>query len=69
MNITHVGMRPPIQNLGIQQRMEFITKAEKIGLGRFGGLQLIVAKKRELTLTPLPQPWRPRRRYDSCQCN
>ena len=62
MGIEHVGMRPPIQNLRLQQRMKFICKAEKIGLSRLGGIQLFVAKKRELTLTPLPQPWRTRRR-------
>ncbi len=62
MSIEHVGMRPPIQNLRFQQRMQFISKAERVGFGSFGGLQIFVAKKRELTLTPLPQPWRPRRR-------
>ena len=61
-NAEYFGMRPPIQNMRVQQRMKFISKAEKIGLGRLGGLQLFVAKKRELTLTPITQPWRPRRR-------
>jgi len=62
MTVEHVGLQPPIQNLRFQQRMQFLNKAEKVGLGRLGGLQIFVAKKRELTLTPTPQPWKPRRR-------
>ncbi len=61
VTVEHVGLQPPIQNLRFQQRMQALRKAEKVGLGRFGGLQIFVAKKRELTLTPLPQPWRPSR--------
>lgn len=62
MATEYVGLQPPIQNLRFQQRMRILSKAEKIGLGRLGGLQIYVAKKRELTLTPITQPWRPRRR-------
>ena len=57
----YVGLQPPIQNARFQQRMQFLSKAERVGLGRLGGLQIFVAKKRELTLTPITQPWRPRR--------
>ncbi|MEM7401178.1 MAG: methyltransferase domain-containing protein [Pseudomonadota bacterium] len=62
INIEHVGMRPPIQNARFQQRMQFLTKLQQIGLGGLGSLQIFVAKKRELTLTPMPQPWRQSRR-------
>ncbi len=58
----HVGIQPPIQNVRFQQRMKFLSKADKFGLGRLGGLQIFIAKKRELTLTPTLQPWKPRRR-------
>ncbi len=61
MTIEHVGLQPPVQNLRFQQRMQVLRKAEKVGLGRFGGLQIFVAKKRELTFTPMTNPWRPRR--------
>lgn len=61
MAVEHVGLQPPIQNMRFQQRMQFLSKAERVGLGRLGGLQILVAKKRELTLTPIPQPWKPRR--------
>lgn len=58
----HVGLRPPIQNLRVQQRLEVLNKVESFGMGRLGGIQIFVAQKRVLTLTPRPQPWRPRRR-------
>jgi len=57
----YLGLQPPIQNASFQQRMQFLSKAERVGLGRLGGLQIFVAKKRELTLTTIAQPWRPRR--------
>ena len=58
----HVGLRPPLQNLRIQQRLEFLNNVDRFGMGRFGGIQIFIAKKRVLTLTPRPEPWRPRRR-------
>ena len=61
INVEHVGMRPPIQNARLQQRLQFLSKTERIGLGRLSGIQIFVAKKRELTLTPMKEPWRPRR--------
>ena len=62
LGIEHVGLRPPVQNLRVQQRLEFLNKIDRYGMGRFGGVQIIVAMKRVLTLTPRPQPWRPHRR-------
>ncbi len=63
VNVTeHVGLRPPLQNLRLQQRLEFLNKVDRYGMGRLGGVQIFVAKKRVFTLTPSPQPWRPRRR-------
>lgn len=58
----HIGLRPPIQNLRLQQRLEFLNKVDRYGMGLLGGVQIFVAKKRVLTLTPSPEPWRPRRR-------
>lgn len=62
LEIHHVGIRPPFQNSNMQQRLEFLNKANKFGLGGIGNVQIFVAKKRVLTLTPRPQPWiaRPR---------
>ncbi len=66
LNIDFVGLQPPIQNARMQQRMQFINKISGVGLGRFrlgrfGGVQIFIAQKRELTLTPRPQPWLARR--------
>jgi len=60
--VENLGLQPPIQNQRFQERMQALSKAERFGLARLGGLQIYVAKKREFTLTRLPQPWRPRRR-------
>ncbi len=56
-----VGFRPPIQNMRVQQRLEVLNKMQRFGMGRVGDIQIFVAQKRVLTLTPRPQPWRPRR--------
>jgi len=65
-HIDFVGLQPPIQNARMQQRMQFMNKVGGVGvgryrLGRFGGVQILIAQKRELTLTPRPQPWLSRR--------
>ncbi len=62
INIEHVGLRPPIQHNRFQERLKFMTKLEKFGFSRIGGVQIFVAKKRVLTLTPQLESWRPRRR-------
>lgn len=66
LKIDFVGLQPPIQNSRVQQRMQFMNKVDGVGLGRyrlgrFGGVQIFIAQKRELTLTPRPQPWLARR--------
>ena len=61
LEIGHVGLRPPVQNLRIQQRLEFLNHAHRYGIGRLAAVQIFVAKKRVLTLTQSPQFWRPRR--------
>ena len=66
LNIDFVGLQPPLQNSRMQQRMQLLNKIGGVGLGRyrlgrFGGVQIFVAQKRVLTLTPRPQPWLARR--------
>ena len=58
----YVGLRPPVQNMRVQQRLQFLNHAGRYGLARLGGVRIFVAKKRVLTLTPRLQPWRPRQR-------
>lgn len=57
VNIVHIGLRPPLQNLRLQQRLAFLAKADRCGLtAALGGLHIFVAQKRLLTLTPRPKP-------------
>lgn len=56
----YIGLRPPVQNLRVQQRLQVLSHASRYGLARLGGVQIFVARKRVLTLTPRPQLWRPR---------
>ena len=58
----YVGLRPPVQNLKVQERLQFLSRAARYGLAPLGGVRIFVAKKRVLTLTPRLQPWRPRQR-------
>ena len=60
--VEHIGMRPPIQNSHVLKRLEFLNEISGIGLGGFGGVQIFVAKKRVLTLSPRPLAWKPRPR-------
>ena len=62
IKVEHFGMRPPIQNSHVLKRLEFLNKIGKIGIDRLAGVQIFVAKKRVLTLTPRPQTWKPRTR-------
>lgn len=58
METRYIGLRPPVRNQRVQQRMGFLAGAGHYGLARLGSVQIFVAKKRVLTLTPRPQPWR-----------
>lgn len=58
METRHIGQRPPVRNLRMQQRLGFLDHASRYGLARLGSVQIFVVKKRVLTLTPRPQPWR-----------
>lgn len=62
LEVKHIGLRPPIQNLRLQQRLEFLNKVARYGMHSLGCVQIFVAKKRVLTLTPSSQSWRPRGR-------
>ena len=58
----YAGLRPPVQNHRIQQRLRFLNQASRYGLACLGGVRIFVAKKRMLTLTPRLSPWRSRQR-------
>ena len=50
--------RPPLQNLGILNQLEFIEKAGNISQLIPAGGYMMLATKRVSTLTPIRQPWR-----------
>ena len=56
VKIEHAGLSPPVQNLRFQQRLAFLGKVDRYKIGNLGGLQIFVAQKRVLTLTPRQQP-------------
>ncbi|MCY3803685.1 MAG: methyltransferase domain-containing protein [Gammaproteobacteria bacterium] len=58
METRYIGMRPPVRNQRVQQRLGFLGRASHYGLARLGIVQIFVVKKRVLTLTPRAQPWR-----------
>ncbi len=58
----HVGLCLPIQNLRLQRHLGFLKKADHYRIGNLGGVQLFIARKRVLTLTPKLQPRRSQRR-------
>lgn len=50
--------RPPLQNMGILNQLEFIEKAGKVSRLIPAGGYMMVATKRVSTLTPIRQPWK-----------
>ena len=54
--------RPPIQNSNIMQRLLFIEKVGRICWPFWGGIYLLVAKKRVTPVTPVKMQWQKRRR-------
>ena len=58
---SNLGFRPPIQHMGLQQRLEFLETAGDRYLPYFGGIHVILAQKKVATLTPIKPRWRPRK--------
>jgi SAM-dependent methyltransferase len=54
--------RPPIRSARANQRLAFLEKLGAHLWSFFGGVYVVVAKKRLLTLTPVRMQWRARRR-------
>lgn len=53
--------RPPLSHPGLLERLGFIERAGSRWWSRLGGVYIVVAKKRVVTLTPIKPRWRPRR--------
>ncbi len=54
--------RPPFGSERMLGKLEFLERIGPRCWPIFSGCYLLLAKKRVTTLTPLPNPWRPRRR-------
>ncbi len=53
--------RPPVRNLKLLNRLEFMEQLGRYCWPWFGGIYLLVAKKRVVPLTPIKLQWRTRR--------
>jgi len=54
--------RPPLENRTIMQRLRFMEQLGGYCWTLFGGVYLLVAKKRVISLTPIKLQWQKRRR-------
>jgi len=54
--------RPPLENLAIMQRLHFLEQLGGYCWPFFGGVYLLAAKKRVISLTPIKLQWQTRRR-------
>jgi SAM-dependent methyltransferase len=60
--VVYLHYRPPVSNSPIMQRLAFMEKLGKRIYPLFGGVYVILAVKREVTMTPLRAKWRVKKR-------
>lgn len=53
--------RPPLQGSGLMSRLLFVERLGRLLWPVFGGVWIVVGRKRVTTLTPVRPRWRPRR--------
>ncbi|MDR2878074.1 MAG: class I SAM-dependent methyltransferase [Chromatiales bacterium] len=53
--------RPPLRRMGLTRRLQWMERLGTRAWPYLGGVYIIVAKKRVVTLTPIKPRWRPRR--------
>ncbi len=58
----HFYFRPPFKSRGLMKHLQFFEKLGRFGWSFFGGVYLVVAKKRVVPLTPVKMRWHQRRR-------
>lgn len=54
--------RPPLENAAIMQRLQFMEQLGRYCWSFFGGIYMLAAKKRVISLTPIKLQWQTRRR-------
>ena len=52
---------PPLETLRLMQKLEFMEQLGRFGWRYFGGIYLVVAKKRVIPMTPVKMQWQTRR--------
>jgi SAM-dependent methyltransferase len=60
--VVYLHYRPPVSNLSIMQRFAFMERLGEKVYPRFGSVYVILAVKREVTMTPLVTKWRVKKR-------
>lgn len=62
INIERLFFRPPLQKLRILRKLSLLEKLGRYCWPYFGGVYLVVAKKRVIPLTPIKMDWRDKRK-------
>ncbi|MFI0460131.1 MAG: class I SAM-dependent methyltransferase, partial [Candidatus Thiodiazotropha endolucinida] len=60
--VVYLHFRPPVSNSPIMQRLAFMERLGESVYPLFGGVYVILAVKREVTMTPLRSKWRVKKR-------
>ncbi|MCU7942967.1 MAG: class I SAM-dependent methyltransferase [Candidatus Thiodiazotropha sp. (ex Cardiolucina cf. quadrata)] len=60
--VVYLHFRPPVSNSPIMQRLAFMERLGERVYPLFGGVYVILAVKREVTMTPLRSKWRVKKR-------
>ncbi|MET0004908.1 MAG: class I SAM-dependent methyltransferase [Candidatus Thiodiazotropha sp.] len=60
--VVYLHFRPPVSNSPIMHRLAFMERLGKRIYPLFGGVYVILAVKREVTMTPLRSKWRVKKR-------
>ncbi|MGD8587447.1 MAG: methyltransferase domain-containing protein [Chromatiales bacterium] len=62
LSVDHLNFRPPLQNHALMQRLAFLEVLGSKAWPLLGGVYVLEAVKRTLTLTPIKPKWRIRKK-------
>ena len=57
LEIRYLNFRPPLQSHGVMQKLQFMERIGERVYPKFGGVYIILAVKREVTMTPIRPRW------------
>jgi SAM-dependent methyltransferase len=57
VRLDRVVYRPPIKNIKVMRKLEFLEKLGKFCWSIFGGIYIVVVRKRVVSLTPVKDIW------------